>query len=137
MEPMVTKRKQLLYKEFSDRLHQACDAKKIPKHGRATQVGALVGIGYKGASKWLNGDGMPDMGNATELAVKLEIDFDWLMTGRGSMTGAKAQGGGAKSMDEEVLLKKYRQLTPTDRTRYQEIGDTLASTKHVNKKADE
>lgn len=83
---MVTKAKNKIYQEFAARLHKACDDADLPKgHGRATALGKLIGITYKGAGKWLNGDGMPDMGNGGILAVKLEVAFEWLMTGRGPM----------------------------------------------------
>lgn len=84
MEPMVTKVKNRIYQEFSERLHKACDRANLPKpRGRATELGRLMRVSYKGAGKWLDGDGMPGMGHATALAVKLNVSFEWLMTGRG------------------------------------------------------
>ena len=86
MEPMVTKTKSRIYQEFAARLHKACDKANLPKiRGRATALGHLMKISYKGAGKWLDGEGMPDMGHSTALAVKLDVSFEWLMTGRGAM----------------------------------------------------
>ena len=141
MELMVTKRKTRTYQLFAERLHRACDVSGLPQgRGRATQLGALVGVGYKGASKWLNSDGMPDMGHATELAIALGVEFDWLMTGRGSMKSgtvlraAEEQtkyqtGGGVLARDEQALLEKYRQLKPKERTQAQAVVDALTSTR--------
>lgn len=42
---------------------------------------------------------------------------------------------GALSMDEEILLKKYRQMSQPDRDVLQAAGDTFASKKQVKKKA--
>lgn len=81
---MVPNKKERAYQQFAARLNKACDDIGLPKRGRSKLVGAMVGVGYKGAEKWLNGLGMPDMGHATELAKELRKEFDWLMTGRGS-----------------------------------------------------
>jgi hypothetical protein len=97
MEPMVTKVKEVAYRAFAQRLHEACtDAGIPPGRGRATQVGSLVDVGYKGATKWLDGIGMPDMGNATILAQALGVCFEWLMTGR----GPKKLDGAQKAAEE-------------------------------------
>lgn len=82
---MVTTTKAATYQQFAARLHEAADARGLPAgRGRATDLGRLVGVGYKGASKWLAGYGMPDMAHASQLAVALGVSFEWLMTGRGA-----------------------------------------------------
>lgn len=89
MEPMVTKLKRDAYQSFAQRLMRACsDRPDMPKKGERglpKALGALAGIGYKGAEKWIKGEGMPDMGHAAILADRLNIGFEWLMTGRGPM----------------------------------------------------
>ena len=60
---------------------------KPGERGFARALGDIVGVSYKGAEKWLKGDGMPDMGNAAILAKRLNVQFEWLMTGRGRMNG--------------------------------------------------
>lgn len=81
---MVTTSKAAIYQHFAARLHEAADARGLPAgRGRATDLGRLVGVGYKGASKWLAGYGMPDMAHASQLAMALGVSFEWLMTGRG------------------------------------------------------
>ncbi|MCR4303181.1 MAG: hypothetical protein NUV63_02990 [Gallionella sp.] len=83
MEPMVTKIKSRIYQDFAARLHVACDNAGLPKErGRPTELGRMIKVTYKGAGKWLEGEGMPDMGHATMLAIKLNVPFEWLMTGR-------------------------------------------------------
>jgi hypothetical protein len=101
MEPMVPDTakqldKEAIYVAFSRRLNEACDDKGIVRgRGRKTAVGALVNVGYKGATKWLDGQGMPDMGHASALAIELGVAFDWFMTGR----GPKTPGGVDKNKD--------------------------------------
>lgn len=130
LEPMVTKRKARSYLQFSERLGKACDTYGLPQKGRPRQLGALVGIGYKGAEKWLNGDGMPDMGHATLLAEELGISFEWLMTGRSE---AKAQGG-ALSRHEEAIVDIYRQLPPSGRKRFLDMLYAFATACGINVK---
>lgn len=85
MEPMVSKKKETIYAEFAKRLWEACEDYGFKRErGLSKKVGALAGIGYKGAEKWLNGLGMPDMGHGVALASNLGISYEWLMTGRGA-----------------------------------------------------
>src|SRR5256885_1116423 len=133
MEPMVTKRKQSTYKQFSERLNIACDFHGTTKRGRSAEVGGLVGVGYKGASKWLAGDGMPDMGHASDLAVQLEVSFEWLMTGRGPMRLGpallagdekgkyKEHGATALSKDAQALVDKYDRLDHKQKSHVQAV----------------
>lgn len=133
MEQMVPTKKEQIYLQFSERLHKACDHAGLPRdRGRATELGKLVGVGYKGAGKWLNGDGMPDMGNATDLAKELGVNFEWLMTGRGMMTGEKRTGG-ALSRHEDAWVELLRQLPPSERTRFLEAVRPFATAMGIKK----
>lgn len=73
-----------------------------------------------------------------EVCAKLGMDVQYILTGVRS-TNLKDvaeesgiykidKGVGAMSREEEVLVEKYRQLKPADRTRAQAIVDALAST---------
>lgn len=88
---MVSKYKREAYQNFARRLLDACEHDTLmPKkneRGFTKALGMKVGIGYKGAEKWIKGESMPDMGNATILAKSLGVSLEWLMTGRGSKTG--------------------------------------------------
>jgi hypothetical protein len=87
MEPMVTKETEKAYRDFSERLLEACeDSKILPKkdeRGFNKALGKLAGVGYKGAEKWVKGGGMPGMANASILAKKLGVRIEWLLTGEG------------------------------------------------------
>jgi hypothetical protein len=85
---MVTKLKRGVYLDFAKRLIEAWDKSDYqPKSGQqgfTKALGALADVGYKGAEKWVKGDGLPDMGNAVILAKKLGVSFEWLMLGGSS-----------------------------------------------------
>lgn len=116
---MVTTTKAATYQHFAARLHQAADARGLPAgRGRATDLGRLVGVGYKGASKWLAGSGMPDMAHASQLAIALGVSFEWLMTGR----GAKRIGSAvAESAGKYVVPLHHNNLRESIRLVMQEL----------------
>ena len=87
---VISETKSKIYRNFARRLHVACDHVQLPKgRGRATALGTMMGVSYKGAGKWLDGGGMPDMGHASGLATVLGVSFEWLMTGRGVLKVAR------------------------------------------------
>lgn len=98
---MVTKQKDKIYTEFSRRLREACkDAGYDPDaRGFSKRLGSMGGIGYKGAEKWLDGVGMPGMGNGVLLATSLHVSFNWLMAG---------QGNKSQSANDELSSKSTR-----------------------------
>lgn len=49
------------------------------------------------------------------LVDKLGIDSYWLMTGKGNMYGDKPMQGVGLSIDEEMLLSAYREMTASER----------------------
>lgn len=65
------------------------------------------------------------------LATVLKTTTDWLLTGTSAMADESGQyqshGVGTLSRDEHALVRKYRQLSPKERTQLQAIGDALAS----------
>lgn len=95
-------------------------------------MGRMIGVSYKGAGKWLNGDGMPDMGNATDLAKNLGVNFEWLMTGVGNVPGEKRTGG-ALTRHEDAWLKVIRQLPPSERERFLEAIGAVATAMGIRK----
>ncbi|MBI5782345.1 MAG: helix-turn-helix domain-containing protein [Gammaproteobacteria bacterium] len=58
-----------------------------------------------------------------QIAAALGMPVDWFF----EFEFEKKKGGGAFSREEELLVQKYRQLRPGDRTRAQEIINVLAS----------
>lgn len=59
----------------------------MPAHGRKTQLGALCGVSYQAAKKWLDGDGWPDMDHVLVICQRAEVNINWLLQGMGPKKG--------------------------------------------------
>lgn len=70
---------------FADRLNEVLDDLKAPPKGKGRQEAAaqMFGVGQKGARKWLEGEGFPEMEKCIAIAKRGNVHFEWLMTGRG------------------------------------------------------
>lgn len=77
--------KKTLLEGFAGRVNTVCDILRIPPAGknRQAELGKLFGVSQKAARKWLVGEGFPDTAICIQMALKAEVSFDWLMTGRG------------------------------------------------------
>jgi len=77
---------------FSDRLNELCDEDGIPPKGKNRQklVGERFSVSQKGARKWLEGEGFPDMEKCLEIAEEFNVTVEWLLTGRGPKRVARA-----------------------------------------------
>ena len=64
------------------------DRAGVPPKGKGRQVivGKMFGVSQKGARKWLEGEAIPDTKRIPEIAKKLGVRGEWLLTGMGSMT---------------------------------------------------
>ena len=73
--------------EFSRRLNKALDLAGIPPKGRGRQVAVakMFGVSQKGARKWLEGESIPDTKRLPEIARRLNVRGEWLLTGQGPM----------------------------------------------------
>ncbi|HKJ87575.1 MAG TPA: helix-turn-helix transcriptional regulator, partial [Gammaproteobacteria bacterium] len=73
--------------QFSERLNEALDSAGIPAKGkgRQTKVGKMFGVSQKGARKWLEGEAIPATARIREMAARLNVSAEWLLTGHGSM----------------------------------------------------
>lgn len=67
---------------FSKRLHQICDKKSIPRHGRQTELGRIFGVSQKGARKWLEAESWPRWETLIQITEWGNVNIEWLMTGR-------------------------------------------------------
>lgn len=88
MEPMVTgHNKDSSLRDFARRLNMACDHGNLPPkgYGRQVTLAKLAGVGQKGARKWLEGEAFPRVWRLEQLAKKLGVRSQWLMTGEGGM----------------------------------------------------
>lgn len=131
---MVSNIKNKTYQHFARRLHTACDRYGLPaNHGRATALGKIAGVSYKGAGKWLDAMGMPDMGHAAILAKALDVPFEWLMTGRGSenLVHGVAESAPSYTSDSGELLL-CRNMPPPLRSLLHTFVSSLAQTVEKN-----
>lgn len=69
--------------EFAKRLHQGMDSAGYPIRGRARILSRQFNISDKGASKWLNGDAIPETSKIPLLATFLNVNAEWLLSGKG------------------------------------------------------
>lgn len=74
-------------KSFSERLNIALDIAGIPQKGkgRQLQVAGLFGVSQESARKWLAGKSFPDTKRIPEIAKKLKVNAQWLLSGVGSI----------------------------------------------------
>lgn len=95
-----------------------------------------IGVNRRTISRIENGD-TPPAGDLLSAVARLGFDVQYILTGVRSENLYKVAepegdykattGRGALAKDEEVLVNKYRQLRPADRTRAQAIVDALVT----------
>jgi SOS-response transcriptional repressor LexA len=70
---------------FAERLNEALDDAGVPPkgHGRQGLVGKMFGMSQKGARKWLEGESLPDTRRIPQIAERLGVRGEWLLTGLG------------------------------------------------------
>lgn len=71
---------------FSDRMNIALDMSGFPAKGKGRQgsVAKMFGVSQQAARKWLEGESIPDTKRISEIAKKLKVSGEWLITGGGS-----------------------------------------------------
>ena len=84
MKPNETDLKDERLEAFAARLNEVCDKLRIPPKGQArqTSLATKFGVSQKGARKWLEAEGFPNLDMCMRLAEWGGVSFDWLMTGR-------------------------------------------------------
>lgn len=72
-------------REFAKRLNDVLDEMGIPPKGKGRQkkVAAMFGVDQKAARKWLEAEGFPEFERCIQIALKLNVAMEWLLTGRG------------------------------------------------------
>lgn len=87
IEPLVRKDKHMntqvhkVKEEFAMRLQKSMDLKSYPLRGRARILSKEFGISDKAASKWLNGEAIPETSKIPILAKFLNVTSEWLLSG--------------------------------------------------------
>ena len=85
--------------EFSKRFWQAIELNGLQKKNQK-QIGAFLGVSAAMVSNYKNALKMPSTDTASEMAIKLNVTFEWLMTGRGG-----------NLFESEVKLKSNKTLS--------------------------
>jgi SOS-response transcriptional repressor LexA len=77
-------------KGFAERLNMALDLAGIPQKGKGRQIqlASLFGVSQESARKWLEGASFPDTKRIPEIARKLNINAQWLLSGVGNINPA-------------------------------------------------
>ncbi|AMO55650.1 LexA family protein [Endozoicomonas montiporae] len=70
--------------DFAKRLNQALDKINFPVKGKGRQLelAKMFGISQHAARKWLEGESMPNTKRLPELAGRLQVTTEWLLSGR-------------------------------------------------------
>ncbi len=69
------------YSEFGERLREACEAAGVPVTQPA--LARLLGVSTTMIWHYLHGEKLPSMGTAINMANRLGVCVEWLLTGRG------------------------------------------------------
>ncbi len=72
---------------FSQRLTKALDKEGFPpiNRGRIQRLADMMDLSHRGAGKWLDGETTPPAKKCPLLADKLNINTEWLISGKGNM----------------------------------------------------
>ena len=87
----MTTTKEKTRQDFALRLNKALDAAGYPplNKGRQVTVAKDFGVSQEAARKWVSGESVPTTTRTTEIAQKLKVNTEWLLSGHGAM---KSQG---------------------------------------------
>ena len=66
---------------FAERLNIAMDQAGFDSRGRATTLANIFDVTTKGASKWLNGESIPEVTRVIIIAKFFDKSIQWLLTG--------------------------------------------------------
>lgn len=95
---------------FSQRLHRALDYAHIPKkRGRPAAVAKLFGVSREAARKWLDAESIPDTKRIPQIARRLQVRAEWLLSGVGPMEQTTMND------DLQQLIDTYNAMTETQR----------------------
>lgn len=94
--------------DFARRFKEACKAAGLP----ATQkeLGKVFGVSGVMVNYYRNGEKLPSMERAIEMAEILGVCVEWLLTGRGPRTPPDAKEGAADQMDLSGLSSESKAL---------------------------
>lgn len=114
------------YPEFSRRLIQTwkdCDV--APKN--QTQLSKWLGYAQPTVNNWINGNALPGLETAVNLANKFGCNPIWLITGKGNKEMDKVE------IQPSPLLDKFNQLCPEQQKEVTEFINFKLSQNNTNK----
>jgi hypothetical protein len=114
------------YPEFSRRLihlWKECDV--APKN--QTQLSKWLGFAQPTVNNWINGNALPGLETAVNLANKFECNPIWLITGKGNKEMDKVE------MPSSPLLDKFNSLCAEQQKEVNEFIDFKLSQNNPNK----
>lgn len=102
---------------FAARLNSCCDTAKIPPKGKNRQaiVAGRFSVTQKGARKWLEGEGLPTLEKAIEIAISFKVAVEWLLTGRGPKEVPEATKPVLVPPEAQALAERIAALSPERR----------------------
>lgn len=96
----------MVVSEFSKRLIAALDHARVPAgRGRRTSMAKMFGVSTESVRKWLMGESMPETKRLPEIAKRLGVNANWLLSGEGQMVG-----GAANENNAIYQVARYQQL---------------------------
>jgi len=105
---MMTMNKKVI---FAERFSEALDVAGVPAgRGRLRAVATMFGVSRESARKWLAGEALPETTRITEIANRLDVNGEWLLTGRGAIHGGEAQPPENTSETDDHLEWCYKTL---------------------------
>lgn len=99
--------------QFATRLNAALDSAGYGNLNNE-QIGKMFSVTRATVGNWRKGDKerYPQVRKGMEICLKLNVSYDWLMTGRGDM-----QPGQSMSENAQVLLVMFNQMSEQEQKR--------------------
>lgn len=107
---------------FAARLNDVCTDRRLPERGRQSELAKLFKVSQQAARKWLEGAGYPSIDTAREISRWGKVNFDWLMTGRGTKMSCTENEDPAI----EHVVKAMRAMEPEKRYLVEKLTITIA-----------
>lgn len=101
-----------------------------------TVLAEAAGVSVQAVTGWLK-TGKIARERIPVVAATVQRSVDWLLTGREPARIREQRAvyeGGVYSGDEQILIEKYRSLSPEDRIRLQKIATALAPEQRARRK---
>lgn len=102
---------------FARRLQEALKDQEINEWGRGAFLAKVCHVSGSAALKWLSGEGLPHLPHTIQIAEKLGVCVEWLLTGRGPKK--------PPSPNTVAHMDTFDRLAPTKQVTIQEVADAF------------